>query len=305
VNSASNVLAAGSWLLADLGWVAEGAGITAGTTVRDGAIADFADTGDTLFLNARAAADWNLSSYRRVHPVVASFQQTGVRAFRVSYKWDVQDWLAKNYNCFVHFCTNGIICAQQDHAVSPPASQWQAAQVINDGPWNVTLPGSLPDGDYDWLIGLFDGGGDGQRVPLQGVDDGTLRIRLGALHLANAGMGVTFTAETNMPVFDPAAWYGQHLNTSNNVVDFGSARTDGSVWLHREGNVWVLKTWPRERNFTLEFDRNCFAQPATVQCVGGTASEAIPVQTGSRWRLPLNGATEYRWTNISRGERPE
>jgi hypothetical protein len=142
-------------------------------------------------------------------------------------------------------------------------------------------------------------------VPLQGVDDGTLRIRLGVLHLANAGTVVTFAAETNMPAFDPAAWYGQHLNTSNNVVDFGGARTDGSVWLHCEGNVWVLKTWPRERNFTLEFDQTRFAQPAQVQCTGGTASETIPVQTGSRWRLPLNGATEYRWTNISREERPE
>jgi hypothetical protein len=304
-NDASNVLAAGAWLLPDLGWMAEGAGITAGTTMRDGVIADFADTGDTLFLNARAAADWNLSSYRRVHPSIASFEQTGARAFRVSYKWDVQDRLAKNYNCFVHFCTNEIICAQQDHALSPPASQWQAGQAIHDGPWNVTLSGSLPDGDYDWLIGLFDAGGDGHRVSLQGVDDGTLRIRLGVLHLANAGTVVTFAAETNMPAFDPAAWYGQHLNTSNNVVNFGGARTDGSIWLHREGNVWVLKTWPRERNFALEFDQTRFAQPGKVQCTGGTASEAIPVRTGSRWRLPLNSATEYRWTNVSRRDRPE
>ena len=47
--------------------MAEGAGITAGTTVRDGVISDFADTGDTLFLDARAAADWSLTSYHRVH----------------------------------------------------------------------------------------------------------------------------------------------------------------------------------------------------------------------------------------------
>jgi len=128
-----------------------------------------------------------------------------------------------------------------------------------------------------------------------------LRIRLGTMHLANAATVVEFIAETNMPKFDPAAWYGHHLNNSNSVVDFGSARTDGSVWLHHEGKDWVLKTWPRERNFTLEFDRTRFAQPATVQCAAGTASEAIPVQTGSRWRLPLNGATEYRWTNESKG----
>jgi hypothetical protein len=81
------------------------------------------------------------------------------------------------------------------------------------------------------------------------------------------------------------------------VVDFGDARTDGSAWLHREGSAWLLKTWPRERSFTLEFSRQRFGQPAKVQCVAGAASEVIPVQTGWRWRLPLNGAIEYRWTN--------
>jgi hypothetical protein len=124
-----------------------------------------------------------------------------------------------------------------------------------------------------------------------------LRIRLGVLHLANAGAQVTFTAETNSPVVDPAAWYGQHLNTSNSVVDFGDARTDGSVWLRRIGNVWLLKTWPRSRNFTLELNAARFAPPAKVQCIGGTASEIAPVPSGTRWRLPLNGASEYRWTN--------
>ncbi len=237
------------------------------------------------------------STYRRIHPSVGSFQQTGTRAFRVTYRWDVQDTLAKNYTAFVHFCTNGVIRAQQDHAVSPPTSQWQAGQAVNDGPWNITLSSSLPDGDYDWLIGLFDATGDGSRVQLQGVDDGTSRIRLGVLHLAGAGTVVTFTAETNAPAFDPAAWYGQHLNNSNLVVDFGIARTDGSAWLHREGNLWRLKTWPRDRNFTLEFSSQRFDPPSQVQCVGGAASQVSPVLTGSRWRLPLNGASEYRWTN--------
>jgi hypothetical protein len=297
VNGSSNGLTAGSWLLPDLGWIAEGAGVAAGTTLRNSMIADFADTGDTLFLNARSAADWNLSNYRRVRPSVASFQQTGARTFRVSYKWDSQDILPKNYSCFVHFCSNGVIRAQQDHPLTPPSSQWSPGQAIGDGPWNVTLSSTLPDGDYDWLIGLFDPMGDGSRVPLQGLDDGTLRIRLGVLHLANAGKLLTFTAETNSSVFDPALWYAKHLNSSNGVVDFGVARTDGSVWLHRSGNVWHLKTWPRERNFTLEFSQSRFAQPAKVQCTGGAAAEAAPLQTGSRWRLPLNGASEYRWTN--------
>ena len=265
-------------------------------------ITDLADTGTSLFLNARPAADWNLSDYRRIHPSVASFEQTGSRAFQVTYRWDVQDRLPKDYHCFVHFCTNGVILAQQDHSVSPSSSQWPTGQTTSDGPWEVALPASLPDGNYDWLIGLFDPAG-GSRARLRGVDDGTSRIRLGVLRLASGGNVLSFTAETNTPACDPAAWYGQHLNNSNQVVDFGDARTDGSALLRREGDAWVLKTWPRERSFTLELSRPRFGQPAKVQCLGGTASEVIPVLIGSRWRLPLNGASEYRWP-VREGERP-
>ena len=50
-----------------------------------------------------------------------------------SRDFPVQDRLAKDYRAFVHFCTNGVIRAQQDHAVSPPTSQWQPGQAISDG----------------------------------------------------------------------------------------------------------------------------------------------------------------------------
>lgn len=295
-NGASNTLTAGAWVLPEFGWAAEGADLVAGTSLRHDVVTDFADTGDSLFLNARPAADWHLSNYRRIHPVVTSFQSTGTRAFRVSYRWEVQDRLAKDYRCFVHFNSNTVIRAQQDHLLAQPTSQWQAGQTVSDGPWNVTLPASLPDGDYGWFIGLFDPV-DGTRVRLQGVDDGSGRIRLGTLRLANAGATVSFIAETGSPTFDPAAWYAQHLNTANQVVDFGPARTDGSARLHREDNVWHLQTWPRHRAFTLELSLDRFPAPPEVQSVGGTAAKVIPVPSGSYWRLPLNGAREYRWTN--------
>jgi hypothetical protein len=184
--------------------------------------------------------------------------------------------------------------------LATPSSQWQVGQIVSDGPWNVALSSSLPDGDYDWLMGLFDLNGDGSRVPLQGVDDGTRRIRLGMLRLANAGTVLAFTPETNAPAFDPGAWYVRHLNTSNSIVDFGDACTDGSVWLRREGNSWLLKTWPRERSFTLEFSRARFGQPATVRCTGGTATEVTPLERdGHRGhaigcRLPLASAPQRR-----------
>jgi hypothetical protein len=262
-------------------------------------VSDFVDAGDTVFLNARAAADWNLSSYRRVHPSVATFEPTGPRSFRVAYRWDVADTLARDYTAFVHFVANGVICAQQDHQISPPAPEWVVGRSVSDGPWEVSLPPNLPDGDYDWQIGLYDSAGNGGRVPLQGLDDGTMRIHLGVLHLTHAGAGPAFAAETNLPPSDPGAWYSQHLNLSNEVVDFGVARTDGSAWLRRTGNLWHLKTWPRSRHFTLEFSADRFDPPAHVQSLGGSASQVSPVAvgSGSRWALPLNGAAEYWWTN--------
>jgi hypothetical protein len=293
-NSRAEPLPLGSRLLPRFGWLAEADGISAGTVVRDGIVVDFADTRDTVFANARSAVDWNLSTFRRVRPTVASFQQTAARTFRATYRWEVEDRLPKDYHCFVHFTQDGTIRWQQDHAVTPGTLLWQPGQVISDGPYTIAVPVSIPDGDYDWLIGLFDLI-SGERVRLRGVDDGTQRIRLGVLHVRASGAQVVFEAETGTGN-DPSALYREHLNEAGSVVDFGDVRTDGSVYLRREGGEWILKTWPRERNFTLEFSRTRFGNPAAVRCSGGPASEVIPVPAGSFWRLPLNGSKEYRWT---------
>jgi hypothetical protein len=300
-NSSTNALTTGGWTLPQFGWVAEGAGIKAGTVVRDGVLVDFADTGDTYFANARPGSDWNLSNFRRVRPAVTNFLQTADRVFRFTYHWDVQDRFPKDYRCFVHFETNGTIRWQQDHTLTPPTSQWQVGQGISDGPWNITLATNILDGDYSWLIGLYDQS-DGSRVRLSGVDDGSTRIRLGVVQVRTNGTSITFLPETNAPTYDAGTLYQQHLNVSNTVVDFGALRTDGSVFLGREGNVWTLKTWPRNRNFTLEFDAQRFEQPPNVLSLGATNTQIVPVTNGSRWRLPLNGGREYRWTKF--GARP-
>jgi len=308
VNGSSNLLEVGSWRLPDWGWIAEGPGLTAGTLLRGarltaggrlrgGFVTDFADTGDTLFVNARAAIDWNLSAHWRICPSVESFQQTGTRAFTVSYRWLAEDGLPQDYQCLVHFCQGEAIRAQQDHTLATPTSQWRTGQSIHDGTWNVSLPANLPDGDYDWVIGLFDAAGDGSRVHLEGVDDGTTRFRLGKLHLAKGGALVAFHAETGPPTPAPTAWYTPHLNNANEVIDFDDLRTDGSVRLRREGNIWRLQTWPRKRHFTLELNAKRFGAPERVQSAGGTSPEVTPMPAGGRWRLPLNGASEYRWTN--------
>ena len=66
-------------------------------------VADYAETADSVFANARPARDWNLSGITRIHPEVDRFEPLGPRRFRVTYAWRVNESLPRDYSCFVHF----------------------------------------------------------------------------------------------------------------------------------------------------------------------------------------------------------
>lgn len=294
-NGSAQPLQAGEWQLPEFGWIAVGAGVTGGTVLRSNVVVDLCDTGDLIFVNARAAKDWNLGRVRRVRPGVEEFKQTAPRTFRATYAWVAEEILGKDYRALVHFTTKrNEIAWQQDHAVSIPPTQWKAGSTVEDGPWEIKISRSVPDGDYGWAIGLYDPA-TGSRQRLRGLDDGDSRICLGTIHVRESGTVISFTAETNAPALDPSAWYVQHLNTSNLVIDFGDIRTDGSVRVRREGDQWVAQTWPRARNFILEFNADRFGPPTMVQAAGSSTNALTPERNGGWWRLPLNGSREYRW----------
>ena len=50
------------------------------------------------------------------------------------------------------------------------------------------------------------------------------------------------------------------------VLDFGPVRTDGSVFLHRDGPDWVLRPFPRDRPFTVESKRRALRPPRRCAC---------------------------------------
>ena len=56
--------------------------------------------------------------------------------------------------------------------------------------------------------------------------------------------------------------YLEHLNPHSRVIDFGPVRTDGSVLIEREGSQWSMRTYPRDRAFTLLLDASRFGQPS-------------------------------------------
>ena len=279
-NGGASPLRVGGGTLPPNGWLASGAGLTAGTTLRSGVVSDMAETGDSVFVNARPASDWEMTGTVRVRPTVAGFTPTGPRSFRASYQWAVGQALAADCSCFVHFVQPSAtddregIRFQQDHALAQPTSHWKPGGMVSDGPWDITVPADAAPGDYLWTVGLSAPGGG--RLALLGKSDAQNRIILGTLHVAPDGL--TFT-----PIPPDAAPPAAPVNQSGRVLDFGAVRTNGSAFLRREGPDWTLRPFPRDRPFTLELSDAKFGHPAATWVVGGW------------WRLPLTGAAMYRW----------
>ena len=122
-NQAEEPLRVGEHLLGQYGWTAEGAGVTAWTAVRDNVVADYAETADSVFANARSARDWNLSGIIRIHPRVDRFELLGPRSFRVTYAWRVNESLPRDYSCFVHFGKEGCAGVRDPLSAGPRAGR--------------------------------------------------------------------------------------------------------------------------------------------------------------------------------------
>ncbi|HEX8235000.1 MAG TPA: DUF5696 domain-containing protein [Abditibacteriaceae bacterium] len=297
-NGGTGNLGEAGHVLPRFGWLARGAGVTAYTALRDGVIVDYAETSSSVFANARRAADWDLSGIKHVQPRVAGFAQTAPRTFRATYSWQVDETLLGDYSNFVHFVQDGAenegIRFQNDHALPRPTSQWKTGEAVSDGPHTIHIPDNLADGDYKWMIGLFQPGG--ARLQLQGSDNGQARILLGTVHVRSNGQRITFTPQPETTSADSALRL-QHLNVRSKVVDFGTVRTNGSVLIQREGTEWVLRTMPRTAHFVLELNGTRFPRPSAVRSIEGATAQAGTFNSKSAgwWRLPLNGAKQYRW----------
>jgi hypothetical protein len=59
----------------------------------------------------------------------------------------------------------------------------------------------------------------------------------------------------------------------------------------------VLTAFPRTADFTLLMNASAFRAPFSVESIEGQEKETRPeaVDGGEWWRLPLNGALEYRF----------
>jgi Family of unknown function (DUF5696) len=282
-------------VLPQYGWMAKGHGLLAYTAMCSHTICDFAQTPGSLFANARNPADM-VSTQAYATPTIASVSQTGQRSLAIALNWQVTRPTLTDNKIFLHFVDAAKpgqdIVFQGGANFVQGTSQWSPGRLINQAPVSVQIPPSVPDGTYSVRVGLFDPK-TGTRVPLGGVDDGTRRYIVGDLTVSGGGGRVTFNAPVGTD---------DRLNSAGTVVNFGPVQTDGMVSIRADGGQWVLRPYPRSRNFTVLLQSSKFAMPSSVRADGGSVAMLKPITQGSYWKLPLSGAKSYSWAAVDKGE---
>jgi len=282
-------------VLPQYGWEAKGKGLLAYTALCGHTICDFAQTPGSLFANARNPADTG-STQAYATPAVAGVAQTGFRSFAVTLNWQVNRATPRDNKLFLHFVDatkpGQDIVFQGTANLAQGTSQWSPGTVIAQAPVPVQIPSSVPDGTYSVRVGLFNPK-TGTRVPLGGVDDGTSRYVVGDLTVSAAGTRISFKT---------TAGSDDRLNTAGAVVDFGPVQTDGMVSIRADGGQWVLRPYPRSRDFTVLLQSSKFAMPSSVRADGGSVGLLKPIAQGLYWKLPLSGARSYSWAVADKGE---
>jgi len=142
-----------------------------------------------------------------VMPTAKSFEQAGDNRFKLAVEWNVLSSLkvrhemrrdVKEYNYFLHLEPPQMAWDDRPKLTvisggkpPTPVPQWEKSWTQNFDA--ITIPGDLPAGVYNVLIGLWDADGDKRRADLLGPSPGHQRILLGRLTLERGGAGTTLT----------------------------------------------------------------------------------------------------------------
>jgi Family of unknown function (DUF5696) len=278
-------------VLPQYGWAAKAQGLFAYTALCGATVCDYAETGTSVFANARSQVDFRIGRAFTT-PSVASVSQTGNRSFAIAFAWQVHRPMNNDYKTFVHFVDQNQlkvkegIAFQGDSSPDQRTSQWGAGTVVSEAPRRIQIPASVADGTYSIRMGLYDPK-TGSRVPLAGVDDGDMRSIVGSLTVSGNGTHIGF--ETIPVANDP------RLNWAGTVVSFGAVQTDGMIYIREDHGRWVLRPYPRSRDFTVLLQNSRFAMPASITADGGSSPLLKPVAEGAYWKLPLSRAKSYSW----------
>jgi hypothetical protein len=292
-NSRSSTLAWGGLQLPQYGWAAVGSGLSAYTAVVGGQVADYVQTHQAIYANARSQADIP-SENTLATPSVASFKQTATNVVQIQLAWDVNTpQPGTAYQEFIHFvpasagATSNALSGNTGGAPLVPTESWTVGEHVVDKVWNFYLPSAMTNGTYQVRVGLYNS--NNQRAVLYGNNDSNLRYTVGSMTVSNNGANIVFTAiPITIPNPDP------RLNSSGSVVNFGAVQTDGMVMLAQQGPSLQLSAYPRSRSVVVKINASTVAAPTSVICDNGDS--LTPSTASGYWQLNLRGRKYCSWS---------
>ncbi len=293
-NSRSSNTTWNSLQVPQYGWAAKGADFSAYTAVLAGKIADYSQTHESIYANARNQGDI-LSENTLATPGIAAFKQVGTGVIQIQLEWDVNTPQATPaYEEFIHFVSSQTPAGSNSLSgviggpPRVPTDSWTMGEHIVDNALTFYLPSTMPDGTYQIRVGLFSGP---ERAVLYGNNDGNLRYTVGSITVSNNGSKITYAAiPISIPNPDP------RLNSSGSVVDFGTVRTDGMVLLQQQTGQDSVKisSYPRSRDVVVQINSKTVATPPSVTCDNGDV--LVPSVAAPYWEIDLRGRKYCTWT---------
>jgi hypothetical protein len=242
----------------------------AGITRKEGVIAEWCDSRPKggFYCNARPMVGERLP----VRVAVESLRPLGDRKLEVTFRWEAEAPLSESLNPFVHFVdADGKIRFQADHTFAVPTTQWQG--MVRSSA--VTLiPSDLKPGDsVELRVGLWRS--DLGRRPLQGPNDGEMRVRLGAVKLEGKEDQLTDMKWIPLePTPDPVL---ARMNHEKKLIVFGPVKTDSACRITFEESTLRLTPLPNGPAFTVYLDKEFVrfghtTGPTQVECVAQDGS---------------------------------
>lgn len=248
-------------------------------------LVEWSTSSSTRYLSARTSFHEPHPRRLRVRPAVAHARLDGGRLL-YELLWTCRQSPGRDLTVFVHLVsepvgwTSGSIVAQDDHLPPRPTQEWSGEVRYERA---MRLPTGLT-GRYRLLAGLYNRWG---RRPLEGADDGELRIWLATLDI-RAGPDGTAVATVLPPPAELASG-PRGLNPPGTTVDFGWACTDGAFRLELDGAgecrvVPLPDQPPFEIRLRTSHLRGLTDQMSTAEVepmVNREGSQFIPLQTGN------------------------
>ncbi len=258
------------------GFYAQSADSRAAIERLDGKIAAWSETPDAFFFDARPPEHFGGVPIRAE---VVDVEVLEGRRLRLRMRWTVDSAVDAPGRPFLHFTNADTSPGGEEIAFQgavPLTSEDRSRPGIYDVVADATLPEDAPAGmaatrTYGVRFGIYQPEQGGRRLRLQGRRDGSGRQDGGELVLEASEE--TWTAATH--VAPPRDGASDRLNLSREMVDFGSAATNGAFRLLRTARVVV--PLPNSAAFRLVLHMDALGLDPTVSGVDALDEDGASV----------------------------